>query len=160
MHSHSQSPSCTCTQRLMVCKSFKMLCNENFTYGFTEDQELGTESLTCWHRRWQPGSLSPGRRFPLQVPWSTCTLMVMTCQEPMRLGKKVPLSGCQRCVPVTSTISKSRVFFFFPSSPICVYASIFETVKQFVDICTAVYSVRGLSNNLTGARIISECSCH
>lgn len=48
-----RSPLCTCTKRLMVCKSFKMLCNANFTYGFIEDQEFGTENLTCWHRRWQ-----------------------------------------------------------------------------------------------------------
>lgn len=108
----------------MVCKSFKMLCNENFTYGFIEDQELGTENLNLlaqevagmtagepkpWQKISTMGAMeqSKGKAQHVSVP---CTLKVMICKECTRRGKKVLLSGYQRCVHTTSIISKSRFF--------------------------------------------------
>lgn len=51
---------------------------------------------------------SKGKAQHVPVP---CPLKVMICKECICLGKKMLLSGYQRCVHITSVISKKQVFF-------------------------------------------------
>lgn len=75
-----------------------------------------------WQKISTTGAMEQGKGKKAQHVSVPYTLNTMICKECMCLGKKMLLSGYQRCVHITNVISKSR---FFSHAVTFVFAQVF-----------------------------------